>query len=77
MNPGPDEVTLGPADRLEEVARRALEQNPQTIMAMATNPDGREAAVAAAASALGDHVTDGEVRLGAGTWIVEARAPGA
>ena len=76
MNPGPDEVTLGPAGRLEELARQALEQNPQATMAMAANPDARDSAVAAAANALGEHVTDGEVRLGAGTWVVEARAPG-
>ena len=47
------------------------------MMAMAANPDARDSAVAAAAAALGEHVTDGEVRLGAGTWVVEARAPGA
>ena len=76
VNPGPDEVTLGPADRLEQLARQALEQNPQAMMAMAANPAARDSAVAAAVAALGEHVTDGEVRLGAGTWVVEARAPG-
>lgn len=77
VNAGPDEFTLGPADRLEELARQALEQNPQAMMAMAANPDARDSALAAAVSALADHITDGEVRLGAGTWVVEARVPGA
>jgi hypothetical protein len=53
---------------LEPLGRAALDR-------LDLGPDARDSAVAAAASALGDHVTNGEVRLGAGTWVVEARAP--
>lgn len=77
VGPGPDEVILGPADHLDELARRALEQNPLTSAAMAADAERRDAAVAAAAAALGEYVIAGEVRMGAGTWVVEARAPGA
>jgi len=75
VSPGPDEVILGPVEDLDDIARQALEQNPQAMMAMTANPGAREDAVAAAAAALGDHVTDGEVRMGAKTWVVEARSP--
>lgn len=47
------------------------------MMLLAAKPDSREAAIAAAADSLRAHVDAGEVRLGAGTWIVEALAPGA
>ena len=75
VTPGPDEVILGPIENLDDIARKALEQNPQAMMAMTANPDAREDAVAAAAAAIGDHATDGDVRVGAKTWVVEARAP--
>lgn len=77
LSSGPDEVTLGPAGDLDELARQALEQNPLVMSLLTANPDARQAAVAAAAGSLGEHVEADEVRLGAGTWIVEARAPGA
>lgn len=75
--PGPDEVTLGRADTLDDLddlARQALEQNPLVMSLLVGNPAAREAAVEAAAGALRDHLHDGEVRLGAGTWIVQAHA---
>lgn len=77
LSRGPDEVTLGPAGALDEVARQALEQNPAVMSLLDADPDSRDAAVTAAADALSAHVVDGDIRLGAGTWIVEARAPGA
>lgn len=77
LSRGPDEVTLGPAGSLDEVARQALEQNPAVMSLLDADPDSRDAAVTAAADALSAHVVDGDIRLGAGTWIVEARAPGA
>lgn len=77
LSRGPDEVTLGPAGALDEVARQALEQNPAVMSLLDADPDARDAAVTAAADALSAHVVDGHIRLGAGTWIVEARAPGA
>ena len=77
LSRGPDEVTLGPAGALDEVARQALEQNPAVMSLLDADHDARDAAVTAAADALSAHVVDGDIRLGAGTWIVEARAPGA
>lgn len=77
LSRGPDEVTLGPAGSLDEVARQALEQNPAVMSLLDADPDSRDAAVTAAADALSAHVVDRDIRLGAGTWIVEARAPGA
>lgn len=72
---GPDVVTLGLVDHLDELARQALEQNPLVMAHLTTNPQARRAAIGAAAKALSDHVHDGEVTLGAGTWIVQARVP--
>lgn len=76
LSPGPDEATLGPAADIDQVARRALEQNPVVMSLMVANPDARDDAIKAAADALSAHVSEGNIRLGAGTWIVEARAPG-
>ena len=69
---GPDVVTLGPAEGLATVAGQALEQNPLVMARLIANPDLRRAAVSAAPDALSEHVHDGEVRLAAATWIVEA-----
>lgn len=77
LSSGPEQVTLGPEGDLDELARQALEQNPQVMSLLAAHPQARQAAVAAAADALGDHVQAGHARLGAGIWIVEACAPGA
>jgi len=73
--PGPDSVTLGPAHDLAGVARRAVEQNPMSGAGMvAATPAAREAAVAAATEALAAHIADGNVVLGARTWVVTASA---
>ncbi|KAA0919270.1 class I SAM-dependent methyltransferase [Dietzia sp. ANT_WB102] len=73
ISSGPDEVTLGPASELDDLARQAVEQNPVVMPLLISNAHAREAAVEAAATALRDHVHTGDVRLGAGTWLVEAR----
>lgn len=73
LSAGPDEVTLGPADRIDDLARQALEQNPLVMSLLAADAQARDPAIEAAAAALREHVHDGDVRLGAGTWIVEAR----
>lgn len=76
VSPGPDEATLGPAGELGEIARQAVEQNPAVMAALGrSTPEARQAAVEAAADALSHHVRDGQVVLGAGTWVVAAEAP--
>lgn len=72
---GPNKVTMGPAADIDQVARQALEQNPVVMSLMVADPDARDDAIKAAADALSAHIVDGHIRLGAGTWIVEARVP--
>ena len=77
IDAGPDRATLGNDQDLQAMAARLLEQNPSTAPAlMAADAERRSAAVQAVAEALAGHVTDGEVRLGAGSWIVQARLTG-
>ena len=72
---GPTSATLGAADDLEGLARRVLEQNPGLGPALsAATAAQQQAAVAATAAVLADHVADGVVSLAAGTWIVTATA---
>lgn len=72
---GPDSMTLGPADDLDELALRVLEQNPTMAAALTTaSPAQAEAAVGAASAALAAHVVGGQVVLGAGSWVVTATA---
>lgn len=72
---GPASMTIGPADDLPGVARRALEQNPGTAAGLvAATPTARDTALAATAAALEPHIVDGQVVLGASTWIVTATA---
>lgn len=75
IEPGPTSVTLGSADDIEQVARRVLDQNPTVAagLAMVTS-DVQAAAVASTVTALSDHVTDGDITLAAGTWVVTATA---
>ena len=73
---GPTSVVLGRADALPDIARLVLEQNPgvgPTLRAVA--PSVRQTALDAAAAVLAPYVVDGEVVLGAATWIVTAIAP--
>ena len=74
IDAGPAECVVGAADDREELARRALEQNPGIApsLAAATAPV-RAAAIAAAADAFAPHVVDGMVVMAAGTWVVTAR----
>jgi SAM-dependent methyltransferase len=75
IEPGPASVTLGPADEIDQVARRVLEQNPTVAAGLAmVTPDVQAAAVAATASALSEHIADGNITLAAGTWVVTATA---
>jgi SAM-dependent methyltransferase len=75
LEPGPTSAMLGPADELEAVARRVLEQNPNISPTLAAAaPEARAAAIAATAAALGEHVVDGQITLGASTWVVTATA---
>lgn len=72
---GPESVTLGRADDLEGVARRALEQNAMSGPAMSTaSALERDAAVAATVDVLASHVTEGMVTMSSATWIVTASA---
>jgi SAM-dependent methyltransferase len=74
--PGPTSVTLGPAGDVDEVARRALEQNPAVAAGLrAATAEARAAAVAATAVALAPHAVDGAITLPAATWVVSATAP--
>ena len=74
---GPDQAVLVGADDLDALAARLLEQNPMTATAFAAAaPATRERAVRAAAAALGEHRDGDVVRMGAGTWVVTAVAPG-
>lgn len=78
IDPGPAKADLGVGDDLVDLAERVLRQNPAVAPALrAASDEARRSAIAAAASALGEHVTDGRVVLGAATWVVTAmtRAP--
>jgi len=72
---GPASGDLGSSDDLKSTARRALEQNPGIAPGLAAAPRAdRERAIAAAADSMLPYVMDGRVVMGAGTWIVTARA---
>jgi SAM-dependent methyltransferase len=73
VTPGPDRAVLGTDDDLEEIARRAIEQNPMTAAPFATAaPDRKAATLDAVVAALRPHCSGGLVALGAATWIVTA-----
>ncbi len=67
-----DLLELAPHERVVDIG--CVEQNPLVMTLLVANPDARQAALSAAATALGHHVHGGEVSLGAGTWLVQARA---
>ena len=73
--PGPDSVTLGPADDLPTVALRVMEQNPVVAAALSVaSPAERNAAGEAVVAALAPRADGGHVRLAAGSWVVTATA---
>ncbi len=72
---GPTSADLGSADDVESTARRALEQNPGIAPGLAAaSSTSRQAAIAAAAAVMSQHVTDGRIVMGASTWVVTAHA---
>lgn len=75
IQPGPDHAVLHGAEDLEALAARVLEQNPVTAVRLAAvDAATRASAVQATAAALSEYAAGDEVRLGAGTWVVTARA---
>jgi SAM-dependent methyltransferase len=75
IEPGPSSADHGDAGDLEAAARRALEQNPGIAPGFAAaSASSRQAAIAAAAEVMAQHVVDGRIVMGAATWVVTARA---
>ncbi len=75
IEPGPSSADLGEAGDLEATARRALEQNPGIAPGLAAaSAPSRQAAIAAAAEVMAQHIVDGRIVMGAATWVVTARA---
>lgn len=73
LEPGPVEAVLGTDDDLPGLARRVIEQNPSTSIALAAaTPDVQATTLDAVAAALAPHCSNGLVTLGAATWIVTA-----
>jgi len=75
IEPGPTSADLGDAEDIEAIALRSLEQNPGIAPGLAAaSAVSRDAAIAAAAATMSQHVVDGRVVMGTATWIVTARA---
>lgn len=75
IEPGPTQADLGNATDLTQLATRLVEQNPGVAPTfVAATPERRAIIVDAVAEALRSHVVDGNVTMGAATWVVTARA---
>ncbi len=73
--PGPSEADLGDPADLPALASRLVEQNPSIAPAYAAAPAlTRAATISAVVEALAPHVDHGRLVMGAGTWVVTARA---
>ena len=72
-----DDMVVLPADQIDSLVRLAISVGPVRMALQGTDDEATGGRIVEAVrKAIEDRIEDGEVRLGASTWVVTARRPG-